>query len=116
MLPNSKSNRLTVDKQRYRYIVAESAAVTDNTVPLTITIQNQNNGARLRVIGLTTFRVPKEQSKWYEGRTVGQPVVPQHVAELIRIAISRGWVPALPGPTFVLQIANSEVFPISEKA
>jgi|SRR5579872_811939 len=113
MLPKSKSNRITVDSQRFQYIVAESGSARDKVVPLTVNVQHEQNGARLRVIGLATYRVPEEQSKFYMGRTVNPNVEPRHIAKLIRLALSRGWIPLSPGPTFTLEVTNSDVFPVS---
>jgi len=111
MLPNAKSNRITVDEARYQYVISESGSSEVDTIPLSITVQHrEKNGAHLRVVGLTAFRVPAEESKFYMGRTVDRPVEPRHVAQMVRLAISRGWKPESPGPAFVLSLGNSEVF------
>ncbi len=116
MLPGSKSNRITVDDERYQYVVTESGAADDGIVPLAITVQHHQNGARLRVIGLTTRRVPEDESKFYMGRTVEPNVEPCQVALLIRLAMSRGWAPTSPGPLFALHVTKSDVFPAAAEA
>ena len=111
MLPRSGSKTITVDGNEYQYMVTESGATENSIVPLAVIVQHrENNGARLRVIGLTTRRVPSEQSKFYMGRSVEFSVEPRHVAQLIRLAISRNWQPRLSGPTMILQVSNADLF------
>ena len=106
-----------VDSDRYQYIVNEDSTAQGTVVPLTVTVQHcAGNGARLRVVGLSTLRVPEDQSKYYMGRTVELSIGPRHVAQLIRIAISRGWTPASSGAAFILQITNADVFQANEES
>jgi hypothetical protein len=112
MLPASKSNRITVDDERYQYVVTEAGATDNDVVPLAVTVQHHQNGARLRVIGLTASRVPEDQSKFSMGRTVEPNVEPRHVVLLIRLATSRGWAPTSPGPPFILRVTKSDVLPV----
>ena len=116
MLPRSKSKRITVDGQRYQYVVAESGPVEDRVVPLAVTVQHRQNGARLRVLGITTLRVPADQSKFYMGRTANPNIEPRHVAQLIGLAVSRGWVPTLPGPIFLLHVTNPDIYLVAPEA
>lgn len=109
MLPRSKSKRITVDGQRYQYVVAECGPVHDRVVPLAVTVQHDQNGARLRVLGISTLRVPADQSKFYMGRTASPNIEPRHVAQLIALAMSRGWVPTLPGPIFLLHVTSPDI-------
>ena len=111
MLPNRKSNRVKVDENLYQYVVTEAGAKQGAAVPLSITVQHrETNGAHLRVVGLTASRLPEKESKYSMGRTMDRSVEPRHVAQIVRLAISRGWKPELSGPPFVLFLDDSEVF------
>ena len=111
MLPSSGSRRITVDKSRYRYVVSESGTGHDGVVTLAVTVQlPAENGAYLRVLGLTARRVPEELSKFYSGRTLDRDVQSRHVARLIRLGLASGWDPRSPGPAVILQVSNSDVF------
>ena len=113
MLPSSGSKRVEVDGTDYRYIVSGPGTVEDGVVPLSVTIQyRSNNGAYLRVLGLTARCLPVELSKFYKGRTLIQTIKPRHVARLIRLGLARGWEPELKGPPVILQVSNSEVFTV----
>jgi hypothetical protein len=116
MLPRSKSKRITVDGQRYQYVVSESGPVQAGVVPLAVTVQHGQNGARLRVLGITTLRVPADQSRFYLGRTASPNIEPRYVAQLIGLAVSRGWVPTLPGPIFLLHVTNLDIDLVTAEA
>ncbi len=117
MLPRSKSKRITVDGNRYRYLVTESAKVQDGVVPLAVTAQlGDTSGSLLRVIGLTARRWPEKLSKFYMGRSLDLPLGPRHVARLIRLGVSRGWEPGASGPVVILQANNSDVFDVEQDA
>ncbi len=111
MLPRRNSNRICLGSDRYRYIVAETVDSDEDVVALTVTVQSENaNGSLLRVIGLTTTRVPAMESKFYMGRTVTHSIRPQHVANLTSRVQEIGWCPRESGSPFVLEVANSDVF------
>ena len=111
MLPRSKSKRITIGPDQFRYVVNEAISSSGDTVPLAVTVQHESaNGALLRVTGLTVRRVPIDQSKWYDGRTVARPIKPPQIVGLILRAKQSGWVPESPGPPFVLQVQNDDVF------
>jgi hypothetical protein len=115
MLPSSGSNRVEVDRTNYRYIVSESSALPDGTVPLALTVQLHNrNGAYLRVQGLTLIPVPELPSERPRGRRLldraNRAVRPRHVARLIRLGLAHGWKPESSGPPQILQVQNSDAF------
>jgi hypothetical protein len=110
MLPRTRSHRITVGQGRFRYIVAECGRAQGTSLPLAITVQHEKNGARLRVVGLSTCRVPAELSRCRAGRTVFPNIEPRQVAQLIKLAILKGWKPASPGPAFILQAGNAALF------
>jgi hypothetical protein len=111
VLPRSKSKRIGVDDGLYQYMVTEAGSSADGIVPLTITVQDHaTNGARLCITGLKTKREPAERFKYWMERTVTVAVKPRHVAALIKLGMERGWTPTLPGPPFILQTENSDVF------
>ncbi len=113
MLPRNNSKRICVDSIDYRYVVSDSNAA-DGTVSLTVNVQSEDgNGAVLRVIGLTTSRVPEDESKFYMGRTVSKSILPRHVAKLIALATASGWNPQQAGAPVVLQLTNEDVFDVS---
>jgi hypothetical protein len=108
MLPRSKSKQVAVDHDRFRYLISESGKTENGVVSLIVTVQHcTENGARLRVVGLKTHRVPEASSKFYRGRTVDPALQPRDVVELIKLGISRGWVPKLPGPAFILRVESA---------
>jgi hypothetical protein len=109
MLPRRNSNRVSVESDSYRYIVSESE-LPDETIALTINVQHDENGAILRIKGLTTTRVPVMESRCYVGRTVSNSITPKHVATLIRRAKQNGWQPSESGPPVILEVKNSELF------
>lgn len=117
MLPGSKSKQVAVDHDRFRYVVSESGASENGAVPLVVTVQHgTENGVRLRVVGLTTQRVPEKDSKFYRGRTVDPAVRPRDVVELIRLGISRGRAPTTPGPAFILHVEGIYLLPTVPQA
>lgn len=110
MLPRSKSRRITVESERYRFAVSEMSEPDGDIVPIAVTVQHEvTNGALLRITGLTVNRVPVNESKWYDGRTVARPITPCQIADLIVRAKQTGWLPEIPGPPFVLQVRNEDV-------
>ena len=109
MLPKRKSKTISVDSGTYRYVVSESQS--DNTsVALAVTIQNEGNGAILRVTGLTTFRLPVMESRLYRGRTLADPILPRHVKFLIARGIDNGWRPNESCSRVNMHVANADVF------
>ncbi len=111
MLPRKKSNQITIDARRYRYVVNERPSDSAGHVPLAITVQDElANGACLHIDGLSTRRVPVMESRFYMGRTVAPCVEPRHVAVLISLAIRQGWVPDAPGAPFPLAVQNADIF------
>lgn len=110
MLPNRNSNRVCHDSVNYRYVVSEARPDEDGHVALTINVQSGNNGAILRVTGLSTQRVPVMQSRCYTGRQVVDPVLPRHVAVLISRGIATGWCPKESGAPVVIEVTNAETF------
>lgn len=111
MLPSSGSDRVEVDGTRYRYIVSESRAAPDGTVPLAVTVQlRDQNGAYLRVLGLTAIPVPEALSESRSGRLLKQAIKSRHVARLIRLGLARGWQPKSSGAPVILQVSNPDVF------
>ena len=109
MLPRSKSRRITVDAERFRFAVTETCAPNEDIVPIVVTVQHEvANGALLRITGLTLKRVPVNESKWYDGRTVAAPITPSQVADLVVRAKQSGWLPQASGPPFVLQVQSSD--------
>ena len=112
MLPRHKSKNISLGPDRYRYVVAEAKPGDGSTVvPLVVTIQHEMaSGAMLRVTGLTATRVPVEESKWRDGRTVDRPLLPPQIAGLIARAKSLGWIPDNPGPPFIMHVQNEDVF------
>jgi hypothetical protein len=112
MLPRSKSRRITIDSERFRFTVSESNTSDGDTIPVVITVQHDAaNGAILRLTGLTVTRVPINESKYYDGRTVARPIRPRQIADLVLRAIKAGWVPQVSGPPFIQQVQNADVFP-----
>lgn len=110
-MPSSGSNRVEVDRTRYRYIVSKSSAVPGGTVSLAVTVQLRNqNGAYLRVLGLTAVSVTEVLPKSRKARLKNQVIKPHHVARLIKLGLACGWKSASPGPPVLLQVNNSDVF------
>ncbi|MGL6072916.1 MAG: hypothetical protein ACRC8S_02020 [Fimbriiglobus sp.] len=109
MLPSAGSNRVEVDGTRYRYIVSESDATPQGTVPLAVTVQLRDlNGAYLRALGLTA--APQTDSESDHALLPKETIKPRHVARLIRLGLARGWKPKLSGPPVLLHVKNSDVF------
>jgi hypothetical protein len=107
MLPRSSSKCVSIGADRYRYVVSEDKPSDGDSVALVVTIQDDSaNGALLRVTGLIASRVPVEESKWYDGRTVHNPLKPSHVVGLIARARQAGWNANKPGPPYVMVVAN----------
>ena len=105
MLKRVGSKNITVDGQRYRYVVSEVDPSKRPGVALALTIQHASkNGSRLRITGLGAVRVPEAESKFLMGRTLAAPVLPRDVESLIRLALDRGWTPQLSGGEFVVKL------------
>ena len=108
------SRAITVDQVRFRYCVSLGADDSDQNFPLNITVQAADgNGAKLRVIGLSTrdvwldlpseFPIPSSEN-WSEVYKVVRPV---HVSKYITEAIQSGWRPSDSGPPFELRTSGS---------
>jgi len=107
MLKHAGSKNLTIDGERFRYVVTEAGGDTEGSVPLSLIVQHALvNGSRLCVNGLLGQRVPEQESKYYSGRTLKRPIWPKDAERLIRDALSKGWNPRLPGKPFVLQVGE----------
>jgi hypothetical protein len=105
VLKHAGSNNLTIDGERFRYVVSEAGSDAEGRVALSLIVQHADaNGCRLRITGLFGERVPEQESKFYRGRTLKRPVTPKDVEQLVRLAISTGWRPDVPGKVFVLQV------------
>ena len=105
VLKHAGSKSLTIDGERFRYVVSEAGSDLDGRIPLAIVVQHAHaNGSRLRVTGLFSERVPEQESKFYMGRTLKRPVRPKDVEQLVKAALASGWEPRMPGKPFVLQI------------
>ena len=111
MLPRRNTKMIAVGPDRYRYAVTEAKPGDGgDAVPLVVTIQHDSaNGAMLQVTGLRATRVPVNESKWYDGRTLARPL-PSQIAGLIARAKSLGWIADSPGPPFVMPVQNEDVF------
>ncbi len=108
MLPSAGSCRVRVDGTEYRYIVSKSRVAPDGTVPLAVTVQLQN-GAYLRVLGLTALPMTEVISMSRRERRRNQAIQPHHVARMIKLGLAHGWNPEWPGPPAILQVSNSDV-------
>jgi hypothetical protein len=107
MLKRVGSKNITVDDQRYRYVISEVGVPKGPSVPLALTVQHAStNGSRLRVTGLHAVRVPESESKFYMGRSLEAPILPGHVESLIRSALGRGWQPQVPGRQLIVELGS----------
>jgi hypothetical protein len=107
MLKRVGSKSITVDGQRYRYVISEVGLPNGPSVPLALTVQHAiANGSRLRITGLQAVRVPESESKYYMGRTLAAPVLPGQVELLIRSALDRGWRPHTSGKQFIVDAGS----------
>lgn len=105
MLKHRGSNNLTIDGERFRYVVSESGSDADGRVALSLIVQHaEKNGARLQVTGLFAERVPEMESKYYMGRTLKRPVSPKDAERLVRTALLQGWRPHESGKPFVVKV------------
>ena len=103
MLPRSSSKRIQIDDISFRYVVSE-AATNGDSVSLVIIVQHEEaNASHLRIVGLTSRRVPMMESKFYLGRTLDENLQPKQVCQLVRQAILNGWDYLKSGPPFVMQ-------------
>ena len=104
MLKHAGSKNLTIDGERFRYVLSESGSEVDGRIALSLIVQHAHaNGARLCVTGLFGERVPEQESKFYMGRTLKRPIQPKDAERFIRAALSHGWRPLKPGKPFTLQ-------------
>ena len=107
MLKHAGSHNLTIDGNRFRYVVSEAGSGVDGRVRLSLIVQHAAaNGCRLRIAGLFGERVPEQRSKFYRGRTLRRPVTPRDVEQWVRAATSNGWRPDAPGKDFVLRVGG----------
>jgi hypothetical protein len=105
VLKHTGSNNLTIDGERFRYVVSEAASDTNGRVALSLIVQHaEKNGSRLCVTGLFGERVPEQESKFYMGRTLKRPVSPKDAERLVRAALSYGWRPRESGKPFLLKV------------
>jgi hypothetical protein len=105
VLKHRGSNNLTIDGERFRYVVSEAGSDADGRVALSLFVQHaETNGSRLQVTGLFAERVPEMESKYYMGRTLKRPVSPKDAEQLVRTALSHGWRPRESGKPFVLKV------------
>lgn len=111
MLKRSGSKGITVDGNRYRYVVSEVGNGSGTDVPISIVVQDdRSNGARVLVRGLATRRDPNAPGRNFQGRAVGRPVGPRDAAAAVQLAIKAGWEPTNAGPPFTLRTSNAKLF------
>src|SRR5438552_2596903 len=68
VLKHAGSHNLTIDGERFRYVVSEPASDSNGRVALSLVVQHaEKNGSRLRITGLFGERVPEQESKFYKG-------------------------------------------------
>jgi hypothetical protein len=93
-LPSKGSREITIDGVRYRWLVRRRPTYHQGLAwsPLTFVVeQAESSGARL-IVSMGAAH----PSNWVAARSVA--VTPGIVEEAVRSALSRGWVPARPGP------------------
>ncbi|HEY0585571.1 MAG TPA: hypothetical protein VGD52_05520 [Pseudoduganella sp.] len=105
-LPKRKSRSIEVEQVRHRYIISKPATENKACFKLNLTIQVESgHGSILKVEGLSTrdlwLDFPKLES------TAKYPVLkPQHVAALIRHALTQGWAAERVGTPFLLNASG----------
>jgi hypothetical protein len=110
VLKHAGSNNLTVDGERYRYVVSEAGSDSNGRIALSLIVQHaEMNGSRLQVTGLFAERVPEMESKNYMGRTLKRPLGPKDAERMVRTALSQGWQPRDSGKPFLLKVDGGAV-------
>jgi hypothetical protein len=105
VLKHAGSKNLTIDGERFRYVVSEAGSDTNGRVALSLVVQHATaDGSRLRVMGLFGERVPEQESKFYRGRTLKRPISPKDAEQLVRAALSHGWRPREAGTPCVVKV------------
>lgn len=104
-IPRTGSRRITVDATEYRWTVRHrptySQAVADSH--LTVAVEaSQPHGQTLHL----TLPVTRCDN-WLA--QPGYVVTPADIAHWIPFALSRGWTPSLPGPTFRLSLTEADL-------
>ena len=105
-LPRKNRRNIEVDAARYCFVVSTSEPKDAGLVALNLTVQIVGGQGRvLKAGGLIT------RDYWIDFPEVASPdkypvVKPRHVATIIRLAISGGWMPEEIGAPFLLQITS----------
>jgi hypothetical protein len=99
-IPKKGSRPITVDGQEYRWFVRRKP--TDcggsGSTPLTVAVSSDVPRSSSLV---ATFATNRPDAWRFPGSTA---VTPGDIAELIRLAIQRGWDPTKPGSAFKIDV------------
>lgn len=105
-IPKKGSRPITVDGQGYRWFVRRRPTVGagSGSNPLTVAVSSEVPRSASLVANVATRR--PDASLHSEATAV----TPGDVAELIRLAIRRGWDPAKPGGAFRIDVVGESAF------
>jgi len=105
-----KSRTIIVNGIPFRFAVRSSTRNQDGSFNLNITAQHESgDGSYLKVNGVYTRDFWLDTPDQTYESTEYFKVTPKHVAELISIALEKGWQPKTKAPPFQLKANNSHL-------
>lgn len=107
-IPKKGSRPITVDGQSYRWFVRRKPTDCGGSgrTPLTVAVSSDVPRSSSLVV---TLAINRPDAWLHPGATA---VTPCDVAELIRLAIKRGWNPSKPGSAFQLDLRNDREYEV----
>jgi hypothetical protein len=101
-IPKKGSRPITVDGQDYRWFVRRKPTHCTGSgwTPLTVAVSSDVPRSASMLVTLATNR----PDAWLHPGSIA--ITPADVAELIRLAIRRGWDPAKPGSAFRIDVGG----------
>jgi len=110
-LNKKNSRKIVVDGESYRYSVSATSLDAAGNYRLNVTLQSEDDGARLVVRGLVTRDFWLDISKPGMKTEEDYPTVtPRHIKSIIRLAVDSDWQPQKTGPAFELELNNDQLF------
>ena len=112
-LNKSKSRPITVDDNKFRYIISISWH-DGGKFDFNITVQSEaHNGCKLLLKGLVTrdFWLDFSDNLGEEIDNTDYPTItPKHISAFIMRAINEGWEYSSTGKDFILKVSNENLF------
>ena len=112
-LSRKKSRPIVVDGLNYRFQVSTTRIDDEWNYRLNLTVQCvERNGGLLQAFGILTRNFWLDFPDIKAGKDIDHyPLIkPKHVAEIIKMGISKGWNPKEAGSRFSLELDNAELF------